>query len=35
MPPRKEFWEYIKDEEAFFKYYSEDNKRLAVLDVHP
>ena len=35
MPPRKEYWSIIKDEEHFFTYFCEDNKRLMVLDVHP
>ena len=35
MPPRKEYWETIKDEELFLKYFCEENKRLVVLDIHP
>ena len=35
MPPRKEYWDYVKEEETFFKYYNEENKRLVVLDIHP
>jgi hypothetical protein len=35
MPPKKEYWEIIKDEEVFLKYFAEDNKRLTVLDIHP
>ena len=35
MPPRKEYWTFINDEETFFKYYNDDNKKLSVLDIHP
>lgn len=35
MPPRKEYWTVIKDEEKFMEYFNEDNKRLTVLDIHP
>ena len=35
MPPKKEFWDIIKEEEVFLKCFSEDNKRLTVLDIHP
>ena len=42
MPPKKEYWETIKDEEQFLKYFNEENKRLVgiliifkVLDIHP
>jgi hypothetical protein len=35
MPPKKDNWEVIRDEETFFKFFNEDNKRLAVLDIHP
>ena len=35
MPPRKEYWTTINDEETFFKFFTEDNKRLSVLDIHP
>merc|ERR1712154_6541 len=35
MPPRKEYWETINKEEDFMKYFSEENKRLMILDIHP
>ena len=28
MPPKKDYWEIVKDEDIFLKYFNEDNKRL-------
>jgi len=28
MPPKKDYWDIIKDEDVFLRYFNEENKRL-------